>query len=331
MPACEAVARRVVAIVVNWNGGAHLQRCVDALLEQTTAPSQIIVIDNASTDDSLRILPTAPTVRVERLSTNTGFAAACNLGVRLASDADWIALVNPDAFPDVRWLANLLTASERHPEYSFFASRQLLASHPDRVDGAGDIYSVAGRAWRRFNGALASRVDVAESREVFGPCAAAALYSREVWIDAGGFDESFFCYFEDVDLAFRLRLAGQRCLYVPEAIVHHVGSASMGRHSEFASYHGHRNLVWCWFKNMPLSLLLIYWPWHVLLNVLTVGEYARRGELRVVLRAKRDALRGLRAVLRQRRHVQSTRTVSASVLRNQMARGREMFGMWVDP
>jgi GT2 family glycosyltransferase len=123
------------------------------------------------------------------------------------------------------------------------------------LDGAGDEYHVSGLAWRRFYNHLANGYGL-KPEEVFGACAAAAMYRREDFLKIGGFDEDYFSYFEDVDLSFRLRLAGGRCLYVPDAIVHHVGSASTGKLSDFVVYYGHRNLVWTFFKDMPGTLVL---------------------------------------------------------------------------
>ena len=117
---------------------------------------------------------------------------------------------------------------------------------------------------------------------------------------------------EDVDLGFRLRLAGWGCLLVPDAIAAHVGSASSGgAHSDFAVYHGHRNLVWCFVKNMPALLLGLFLLPHLMLNLVSIVVFACRGQLRTILRAKMDALRGIPAVLRQRKVLQSGQCVSS--------------------
>ncbi len=115
--------------------------------------------------------------------------------------------------------------------------------------------------------------DPEPEREVFSACAAAALYRRDVFEALGGLDEDFFCYMEDVDLGFRLRLAGWGCTYVPTAVVHHVGSATSGRRSHFTTYHGHRNLVWVFFKNMPGALLWLYLPQHFSLTSSSVALF----------------------------------------------------------
>ena len=106
--------------------------------------------------------------------------------------------------------------------------------------------------------------------------------------DVGGFDESFFMYVEDVDLGFRLQNADQPCLFVAEARVQHVGSATTGYQSPFSVYHGHRNLVWCYFKNMPLPLLLLTFPLHILMTLVTLGLFLFRGQFTNVLKAKKD-------------------------------------------
>ena len=156
-----------------------------------------------------------PKVRVNRLFRNVGFAAANNLGIEI-SRGYWIALLNNDAFPQTDWLEVLVKAVVDHREYSFFASCLLSARQENQIDGLGDAYHYSGFAWRRGHGRPLSK-HLLTPVEVFGPCAAAAFYRREDLLAVKGFDEYFFCYHEDVDLAFRLRLQGHRCLFIPEA------------------------------------------------------------------------------------------------------------------
>ena len=184
------------------------------------------------------------------LDENIGFAAANNLAVQKLEDCPWVAFLNPDAFAHADWLQNLIRASEDHPEYSLFGSQMLRHGNADEYDGTGDVYHVSGLAWRRDHCVSVSSIQ-RQSGEIFSPCAAASLVKRSVFAEAGGFDEDYFCYMEDVDLGFRLRLMGHRSFYVAEAIVEHVGSATTHRNSDFAVYHGNRNLVWTYFKNMP--------------------------------------------------------------------------------
>jgi hypothetical protein len=202
----------VALLIVNWNGGDLLRRCLESVRDQRRPPDHVIVVDNASTDDSIaRAEPQLGSVEVIKLHTNTGFAHANNVGARAARTFDALALMNPDVVADPGWLEALVAAAGADPRAAGFASRMLMASAP-RLDGAGDSYHVSGRAWRRGHG-MEATAGPQENVDTFGPCAAAALYRRDAFEEVGGFDERFFCYFEDVDLAFRLRLRGYTCRY----------------------------------------------------------------------------------------------------------------------
>lgn len=317
----------VAVVIVNANGGEHLVRTLDCLGRQTVTPRRVFVVDNASVDGSMDGLEERfPWVEALRLDENLGFAAANNLAVRLADDCEWIALLNPDAYAEPRWLEELLAATIRRPEFSFFGSRLVRAGAPDELDGTGDVMHVSGMAWRRDHGLSVAGVERAEE-EIFSPCAAAALYRRDVFLSVGGFDEHFFCYYEDSDLSFRLRLTGERCLYVPGAVAHHVGSATTGRMSDFTIYHSYRNQTWVYVKNMPLPLLIGYFWQHVLVGGLVFGAFLLRGQGLVVLRAKRDAVRGLPRVLRQRREIQRTRQLSSRDVRRVLAVGVDGYAL----
>ena len=200
----------VAVLVVNWNAGPLLGRCLQSLARQSRLPDRIVVVDNASSDDSLDLAaPHLGGAEVIRLNENVGFARANNIAARAAGDVDALVLLNPDAFPEPGWLAALVDAAGRLPGFAAFASQMRLDAAPDRLDGAGDSYHVSGRAWRNGHNAPAASWPAGEY-EVFAPCAAAALYRRAAFEEIGGFDESYFCYFEDVDLGFRLRLRGYR-------------------------------------------------------------------------------------------------------------------------
>ena len=311
----------VAVLVVNWNAGDLLRRCLESLELQRRQPDRIVVIDNGSTDDSLlRAAGLLRRVELIRLPDNVGFARANNIGAQAARRFDALALLNPDAFAEPGWLEALVEAADREPTAAAFASQMRLESAPDRLDGAGDSYHVSGRAWRNGHGAFCAAWPSGDV-DVFAPCAAAALYRREAFDEAQGFDEQYFCYFEDVDLGFRLRLLGHRCLYIHSAIVEHVSSALSGYRSDFAVYHGERNAVWTFFKNMPGPLLWLYLPQHLGLNLAALFYYPLRGQGRVALRAKLDALRGLGGVLRRRKLIQRTRRVDAWTLRRAMIGG----------
>lgn len=293
---------RVTIIVVNYNSGAHLPRCMQAVKNQTVTDFECLIVDNASNDDSLD-RARAETgydarFRVLEQQDNLGFAAGNNLAAREAS-GDWIATLNPDAFPEADWLEAILETAGRHPDVAMFGSTQLLDTDPDRLDGNGDRYFAAGvpwrdRSWARFKSAQKNGHD---SFETFAPCAAAALYRTDVFRSVDGFDERFFCFVEDVDLAFRLRRRGHRCLQAIDATVHHVGGgAGGGSHSNFARYHGTRNLIWCFTKNMPLALLIPLLPVHALGLGALLAIAVRQGNGCAVARGIRDGVLGVRRI-----------------------------------
>ena len=313
---------KISIIISTWNSGKVLPQCLDSLAKQTFKDFEVIIVDNGSSDNSIEDLSKkwpALELKIRKLEKNTGFAAANNLGAALAA-GEWLALLNSDAFPDPAWLEKLLLAAAREPKFSFFASRQLQASAPHLLDGAGDAYHISGLAWRRYAGHPAAQYGL-ESMEVFSACGAAALYLRQAFLEVGGFDESFFSYLEDVDLGFRLRLQGFRCLYVPEAVVHHVGSATLGVRSEFAYYHWQRNFIWSFIQNTPSGLLWMALPAHLMANIIYQLYYTFRGRGGILLKGKWDALRGLPSALRKRRAIQQNRKISNLELFRVLERG----------
>ncbi|HSJ88503.1 MAG TPA: glycosyltransferase family 2 protein [Anaerolineales bacterium] len=309
-------------IIVCWNSGEYVSRCLESLSLQTFKNFEILIVDNGSQDKStVDLAEKYPQLdlHVKYLSGNIGFTAANNLGAKLAQ-GKWLVLLNADAFPEPDWLAELIRASEEHPDIASFSSRQLVAANPSILDGAGDTYHVSGLAWRLGLGYPANEYGL-ESSEIFSPCAAAAMYLRQAFLDVDGFDEDFFSYFEDVDLGFRLQLQGYRCLYVPQAVVHHIGSATFGERSDFAFYHSHRNMIWTFVKNMPLKLFWFHLSEHIIANVIYLLYYALRGRGKVLLRAKWDAIYGLPKAWKKRRAIQKRRKVSGHILEKHMQHG----------
>jgi GT2 family glycosyltransferase len=291
---------------VNWNSGELLAECLDRLMVQTVQPEQVLIVDNASSDDSTDAIDNLENILLQRADVNLGFAAGNNLAMA-ECNSEYVAMLNPDSFPEPEWLENLFMAVSTNPDVVAFGSRQLDQSNPEYLDGIGDAYHMSGLVWRERHGVQQLPSDLIQ-REIFSPCAAAALYRRQAFVDVGGFDEDFFCYVEDVDLGFRLRLAGHKAIYVPDAIVHHVGSASTGgKHSDFAVYHGHRNLVWAYIKNMPGILFWVLLPLHLMMNLSAIILYGFRGQTGVILKAKWDAIKGIPWAWRKRKEIQANR------------------------
>ena len=306
----------VSVLIVNYNAGPHLTECLRCLAAQSVAAFEAIVVDNGSSDDSLAkaqaIVADDARFRFEAMGRNLGFAAGNNHAASLAQ-APWLALLNPDAFAEADWLAALLAATERHPDTAMFGSLQIDARDPTKLDGAGDRYFAGGFAWRGGYGWPADTT--LHEGEVFSPCAAAALYRADAFRAVDGFDEDFFCYVEDVDLAFRLRLLGHKAKQIPSAKVQHWGSAtSGGSGSAFARYHGTRNTLWCFVKNMPGFLFYLFFPFHLGLIILLWLRTVRARVSPPFSRGIMDALRGLPQAWAKRRRIQAGRTAPASAI-----------------
>ena len=322
-PACDPYqgeASHVVIVIINFNSGNFLARSVAALQAPTYRAFTTMVVDNASTDDSVAVMHKRfPEITVIQAPGNLGFAGGNNLAIREIRDCHWVALLNPDAFPEPNWLSRLMAAAHTHREYSSFASRIVFDSDPEMLDGAGDEYHLSGFAWRRMHRSPVT--DASKSVEVFAPSATAALYRKEVLDEAKGFDERYFCYYEDVDLGLRLRLLGYRSLYVADAVVRHVGSGITGRRSAFVTYHTQRNRIWTYIKNMPSPWLWILLPLHCFYQVVVIGLYAAQGQLGPAFRGTLDALHGMRRTFEIRKTVQDTRRTTFAELMRVMRRG----------
>ncbi|MBV1906055.1 MAG: glycosyltransferase family 2 protein [Pseudomonadales bacterium] len=302
----------VAAIVVNYNGGQHIGRCLISLAAQSRQPDLVIVVDNNSQDGSQdRMCTQFPQHTYIKNSTNLGFAEGNNqaLEVCCAQGMDYVALLNPDAFPEPGWLGELLDLAQSDPALGSVASRMMSDQHTGIVDGLGDSYHMFGVPGRRGHGSLFGEQWMVDT-EVFGACAGAALYRMDALNKVGYFDAGFFCYLEDVDLAYRLQLAGFKSMYSARAVVTHIGSAITGYRSDFSVYYGQRNIIWAFIKNTPGPLLVLLLPGHILVNLYALGLGIYRGQFSVVLRAKWDALKGLKGLWAKRGAVQQTRTRS---------------------
>jgi GT2 family glycosyltransferase len=304
--------RPISIVVLNYNGKAHLSPLLESLARQTRRDFELVIVDNGSTDGSLALLEEVAAsgrfaLTLIRNATNRGFAPACNQGIA-ATRTPWVVMLNNDTRPEPAWLEQLTAVVERpDPAWGaavgMVASKLLRAQQPDQIDSAGIALDWAGIAWDWRGG---ERDDPGENDlvEVFGPCGGAALYTRQMLDAVGGFDPDFFAYLEDVDLAWRARLAGWRCLFQPQARVLHAHSGTLGDASPRKRYLLARNKVWLLVKNYPA-------PWFGLLLPLIAGYdlmavafgILRRGDL-ASLRGRLAGLRRLPAFWRKRRQIQ---------------------------
>jgi GT2 family glycosyltransferase len=236
-----AVEPDVTVLVVTWRARDLLAGCLEALRGQTL-PHRLLVVDNASTDGTAELLDKYEEAWVLRLPRNAGFAGGVAAGLDQVH-TPYVALLNDDALPTPGWLAALRRALVAQPDLAAATSRLLLARAGealDRINNAGVLLRRDGYGADRGLGEPDGPPYDAPA-EVFGFSGGAALLRTEAVRAAGGFPAPYFLYYEDTDTSWRLRLAGGRIGYVPDAVVRHVHAASADRASASFSFHNERN------------------------------------------------------------------------------------------
>jgi GT2 family glycosyltransferase len=302
----DSVAAVDVAVVIpNYNGERWLPAVLGSVAAQTLAPAEVLVVDDGSSDGSLALLAERfPAVRVLALGQNGGFARAANAGIR-AVGADAVALVNTDVLLADDWLERAAAALDGAPGAAAVATKLVDMADPSLLYDAGDVLRRDGACEQRGRFERdGGRYD--EPGEVFSACAGAALYRRAAVLEAGGFEERFGTYLEDVDLGLRLRLAGWSCRWEPRAVARHAGAGSSDalRHGPGAWVE--RNTLLLVARTFPIRWLPLVayrqlgWAWHA----------ACAGRLRDHLRGVRMALPLLPAFVRERRRLRAGAAVS---------------------
>jgi GT2 family glycosyltransferase len=289
-------------IIVNWNGRHLLEDCINSILSQTCLSFEIILVDNASSDTSVQFITERfPMVKIIALAENTGFTGGNIAGLEQAV-GNFIILLNNDAVLTDRWLEVMLAELSSDATIGFCSSKIVIAG-TDKIDSVGDTFTTAFTGTKM--GEYESEKKFTVRRQVPGACAAAVIYKREMLNEIGFLDDDFFLNHEDTDLNMRAWLAGWRCLFVPEAVVYHKVSASIGALSDTSVYYFARNNEWVWLKNVPLKYMICNLPHRILYECASFGYFCLlKGRWRPFLRGKCDALMGAPAILKKRRAVQ---------------------------
>jgi GT2 family glycosyltransferase len=301
----DSVAAVDVAVVIpNYNGERWLPGVLESVADQSVAPAELLVVDDGSADGSLALLADRfPRVRVLALGRNGGFARAANAGIAAVS-AEAVALVNTDVLLAPDWIERSAAALAAAPAAASVATKLVDLDDPTLIYDAGDVLRRDGACEQRGRFERdGGRYD--SPGEVFSACAGAALYRRSALLAAGGFEERFGTYLEDVELGLRLRLAGWTCRWEPRAVARHAGGGSTGALAHGPGAWVERNtllLVARAFRPRWLPLVAyrqLAWAWHA----------ARTGALTDHLAGVRMALPLLPAMLRERRRLRDTALV----------------------
>ena len=288
----------ISVIVPNRDGADIISACLRSVLAQTWPSVELIVVDDGSTDGSAALIAREfPTAKLVRLPAPVGFAGACNAGLAAAS-GDWIAILNSDAEAEPGWLAEAMAVAESAPEVAMIACR-VLSADGATVDSLGLRLTRGGLAFLRGRGAPDAAPPATE--EVFGPAGSAALYRASALAAVGFFAPDFFAYYEDVDLAWRLRLAGYRCLLAHRAWVRHRHSHTAARVGLDKRYYLQRNRLRTVARNWPGWQILRNLHRLVAADLASIALATVEGRPLSAIRARLDFLLSLPADLRGRR------------------------------
>ncbi len=333
------MAAVVKIVILNWNGAEHLRRFLPGVVAAAPAGAGVVVADNGSTDGSAELLARAfPTVEVVRLERNYGFAGGYDRALEQV-EADIFVLLNSDVETPAGWLEPIL---------------ELFATQPDVAAAAPKLHSIDDRNCFEYAGAAGGYLDYLgypfcrgrilrhteedcgqydDPRDVFWVSGAAFCCRAEVFRKLGGFDADFFAHMEEIDLCWRMRLAGYRVRIVPESTVYHLGGGTLKADSPRKIFYNHRNNLAMLFKcAAPLQrcVVAVVRPG---LDLLAAGSYLLQGQREnfcAVFRAYRDFLRWHGALSRKRRAVQRMRRTCGGDAGSLIYRGsivlRYLFG-----
>lgn len=303
-------------VVPNYNGKHVLVECLQSLqrLRLARHKCEIIVVDNGSTDGSKeRVARQFKSVRLISLKTNAGFASAINLGVK-SSLGQYVALVNNDVEVTRDWLLQLLLALRKDTRISVVTGKLLFKNNPRIVNDLGGIISLNGIGFQRGLGDVDRHI---RRRKLVGvPSGAACLIRKADFLDVGGFDDSYFAYFEDVDLGWRLWQRGRGVAFIPSAVAYHqwrVTAQKLG--GQFRPYHGSKNS----FANLTKNAQRRYFPEAAVLWALTsivhiLPPLATAESALSTLKALAWCARNFKPLLAKRRVIQLSRRVTDTEL-----------------
>ncbi len=288
----ENISATISVIVPTYNGIGYIADCLDSLRKQIRKPDEVIVVDDGSTDGTAgKIEKSYPEVACVRLESNRGFAAAVNEGIRRSSGT-YVALLNNDTRADESWLRELEKTLDEQPEVGFCSSKMVFADRPGVINSIGIGFTRAGMAVDVGYGQQDGE-SFARSRPVFGACAGAAMYRKAMLDDIGLFDEDLFMWYEDVDLSFRAQLAGYTCVYVPTALIHHVGGGTASSNNKMHLHYCSRNQVLVMVKNLPDPLRSLYFR--------RMAFICLKHSIKMMLQGKTAVIGGYLAALRDLR------------------------------
>lgn len=285
---------KVSVVIPNYNGKNYLRACIDSVIAQEGVAFEIIVIDNASTDETYEWIKGYSSVKFYRLHQNYGFSKAVNEGIKMAK-AEYVLLLNNDTVLESDFLKEMLTEIEKDERIFAVSSQMINYYNREVIDDAGDEYTLLGWAYKRGDGEKLEAYE--KGKKVFSACAGAALYRKSAFEKIGLFDETFFAYMEDVDISYRARIYGYYNIYSPKAKVYHIGSATSGsKYNTFKVELAARNNLFVPYKNMPYLQFIINLPALLMGVGIKYIWFSRKGYKEAYVQGLKKGLKDLKHV-----------------------------------
>ena len=313
---------KTAIVVLNFNGWKDTQKCLAALADQTVQDFEIYLIDNGSKDESVKELSKIkmPNLHFHKEKKNTGFTGGVNIGIKWAikNNFENVVLLNNDANAKPEWLENLLKPLEKSPEIGAVTSL-MLDKTGKFIDDAGDVYSTWGIPMLRSEGEL--KKNAPKSGLVFGGTGGATIYRTKVFKTIGFFDEDFFAYNEDVDIDWRMQLAGFKVWYERTAVVWHKHSATSSKIPGFTINQVFKNLPQVFWKNVPFPMIIPIWFKFTLIYFMFMVYQIPKGGFKFAVKGFIQSIGLWPKALAKRRRIQKTKTVSNAYIASLLYHG----------
>lgn len=325
----------VKIIILNWNGTDHLRRFLPSVVAAAPADVEVIVADNGSTDDSVAMLGAEfPTVTILRMDRNYGFAGGYNRALQHV-EADYYLLLNSDIETPAGWLQPLVDCLDRNPDVAVVSPKLLSSEARGMFEYAGasggylDILGYPFCRGRILKCVEEDRGQYDDERDVFWVSGAAFCCRADVFHALGGFDDDFFAHMEEIDLCWRMQLAGYRVRVVPQSKVYHLGGGTLQTDSPTKVFYNHRNNLAMLYKCSTSGQRLLVSVARPVLDLLAALSYLVQGRadnFRAVFRAYRDFFAWHPMLSKKRRTIRSSRTSETRHIYRGSIVARYMFG-----
>ena len=294
-------------VILNYNGNDFLEDCIDSINDKTSGNFEIIVVDNASPDNSGREMASKyPACKFILNEKNLGVPEGLNVGIRNSS-GEFIILMNNDVKVTKGWLDSFFHAYKENG-LGLYQPKFLKMKDPNILDGTGDMINLFGFGFARAKGQI-DKGEYEEIEEISYASGTCMFLPRKIIDDIGFFDKRLFAYHEELDFGWRARLCGYKSFYVPESVIHHFGSAGWGWTGQ-KFYFLERNRWIVLLKNYSFKTITRLFPSLLLLEIIMIGFFAKKGILRKKIWSYGSIIRSWNQISKDRKKIQSMRILS---------------------